>query len=210
MEVHRGIVINRNDLKTSQEEVDVIIIHQLCELVVNNPQCITVMCDDTDVFLLLVHHYAVQQMTCTVIMEGTSSGRTVVDIGETAKKHAAIVTQLLALHAITGCDTVAQLTGIGKITAIKTLLAGQSLKLLGEELTKKDIAEECTQFIAACYGSKKKNMSQARIKAWSRKMGHTTSRQPSGNQQMSQIHLNLIQQSMAGHVMKPRNHLILL
>ncbi len=54
------------------------------------PQCITVVCDDTDVFLLLVHHYAVQQMTCTVIMEGTSSGRTVVDIGETAKKHANI------------------------------------------------------------------------------------------------------------------------
>ncbi len=167
-------------------------------------------------------------------MEGTSSGRTVVDIGETAKKHAAIVTQLLALHAITGCDTVAQLTGIGKITAIKTLLAGQSLKLLGEELTKKDIAEECTQFIAACYGSKIKNMSQHESKhglvKWlnqgSQKhlnskhyhqpqkhlnkmfKGHT-SRQPSGNQQMSQIHLNLIQQSMAGHVMKPRNHLIL-
>ncbi len=103
VEVHRGIAINRNDLKTSQEEADVIIIHQLCELVVNNPrcitvacddtdvpQCITVVCDDTDVFLLLVHHYAVQQMTCTVIMEGTSSGRTVVDIGETAKKHANI------------------------------------------------------------------------------------------------------------------------
>ena len=32
--------------------------------------------------------------------------------------------QLLAVHAITGCDTVAQLPGIGKITAIKTLLAG--------------------------------------------------------------------------------------
>ncbi len=144
VEVHRGIVINHNDLKTSHEEADVIIIHQLCEFVVNNPQCITVVCDDTDVFLLLVHHYVVQQMAC--------SGRTVVDIGETAKKHAAIVTQLLALHAITGCDTVAQLTGIGKITAIKTLLAGQSLKLLGEELTKMDIAEECTQFIAACYG----------------------------------------------------------
>ena len=112
VEVHRGIVINRTDLKTSQEEADVIIIHQLCELVANNPRCITVMCVDTDVFLLLVHHYAVQQMACTIIMEGTSSGRTVMDIGETAKKHAAIVPQLLAaVHAITA---VAQLPGIGK------------------------------------------------------------------------------------------------
>ena len=72
VEVHKGIVINRTDL---QEEADVIVIHQLCELAANNTQCITIVCYDTDV---LVHHYAVQQMTCTVIMEGTSSGRTVV------------------------------------------------------------------------------------------------------------------------------------
>lgn len=110
-------------------------------------------------------------MTCTVIMEGISHGRTVVDIGETAKKHAVIAPQLLAAHAITGCDTVAQLSGIGKITAIKTLLAGQPLKLLGGGSSLKDIAAECTRFIAACYGSKKKDsMSQARIDVWSRKM----------------------------------------
>ena len=66
VEVHRGIVINRTNLRTSQEEADVIIIHQLCELVADNPRCITVVCDDSDVFHLLVHH-AVQQMTCTII-----------------------------------------------------------------------------------------------------------------------------------------------
>jgi len=95
VEVHRGMVINHTGLKTSQEEADVIVIHLLCELIANNPQCITVVCDDPDVFLLLVHHNAFQQMTCTVIMEGISVGRTVVDIPGTAKKHAAIVSQLL-------------------------------------------------------------------------------------------------------------------
>lgn len=49
VEVHKGIVINHRDLKTSQEEADVIIIHQMCELADNNVHCITVVCDDTDV-----------------------------------------------------------------------------------------------------------------------------------------------------------------
>ena len=55
-----------------------IIIHQLCELAIST----TVVCDDTDIFILLVHHYAVHQMTATVIMEGTGQERKVIDIGE--------------------------------------------------------------------------------------------------------------------------------
>ena len=140
------------------------------------------------------------------------------DIGETAKKHAAIVPQLLAVHAITGCDTVTRLPGIGKITAIKTLLAGQPLRLLGGGSSQKDITAECTQFIAACYGSKKRDMSLARIDVWSRKMAKPMhlnsshfhqllkhlnkmfegciSRQPSRNQLMNQIYVNLTPQRL--------------
>ena len=53
-----------------------IIIHQMCELAI----CTIVVCDDTDVFILLVHHYAVHQMTATVIMEGTGQERKITDI----------------------------------------------------------------------------------------------------------------------------------
>ena len=49
-------------------------------------------------------------------------------------------------------------------------VAGQPLQLLGGGSSQKDIAAECTQFIAACYGSKKRDMSLARIDVWSRKM----------------------------------------
>lgn len=68
-----------------------IIIHQMCELADNNIHYIIIVCDDTDVFILLVHYYSLHQMTCIVIMEGTRHGRTVVDIEETVKKHAVIV-----------------------------------------------------------------------------------------------------------------------
>ena len=41
----------------------------------------------------------------TVIIEGISQERKVIDIGETVEKHKAIASQLLAMHAIMGNDT---------------------------------------------------------------------------------------------------------
>ena len=45
-------------------------------------------------------------------------GRTCIDIKETAHKHADIVPSVLALHALTGCDSVAATYGVGKTTTI--------------------------------------------------------------------------------------------
>ena len=53
-------------------------------------------------------------------MKGTSSERTVVDIGTTSTKHQAIIKSLfLAAHLLTGCDT--RLTRIVKVEAINQL-----------------------------------------------------------------------------------------
>ena len=60
-----GIVINCRYLKTSHKEVNMNIIHEMCELAANDVHCITVVCDDTDIS----HQCAVHHMTCTVIME---------------------------------------------------------------------------------------------------------------------------------------------
>ena len=70
-------------------------------------------------------------LTCTLTMESTSSNRMLVDIAATSKKHGPIISQLLTAHAISGCDTVGQLYGIGKGTVIKALLGGQQIKKLG-------------------------------------------------------------------------------
>ena len=72
-------------------------------------------------------------------MEGTSSKRNIIDIGVTAAKHKAIVLQFLAMHALTGCDTVSYLWGVGKNTALKVLA----------NITQ--VVREATEFIAACY-----------------------------------------------------------
>ena len=106
-------------------------------------------------------------------MESTSSNRMLVDIAATSKKHGPVISQLLAAHAIPGCDTVGQLYGIENVTVIKAILGGQQKKAIGEVNAKlDDITAECTQFIDACYGCKNGvNMSLVRADVWSKKNG---------------------------------------
>ena len=64
-----------------------------------------------------------------------------------------VTPRLLATHALSGCDAVATLFGIGKAAAVKTLRAGRSLSVLGDlEAGLSDVLHEAVQFVAACYG----------------------------------------------------------
>ena len=49
-----------------------------------------------------------------VVILGTSHDRKAVDIGATARKHVEIAPHLLSAHPLSGCDTVAQIFGIGR------------------------------------------------------------------------------------------------
>ena len=90
-----------------------------------------------------------------VSMESPCAGRTTIDLRQTALKHKHITTYLPAVHALTGCDTVSYLFGIGKATALKVLLGGQHLIELGQQgADEGKLIPEATTFVAACYGSK--------------------------------------------------------
>jgi hypothetical protein len=109
-------------------------------------------------------------------MEATSQSleRTVVDIGATVEKHSQIVSQLPAVHPLTGCDTVAFMFGIGKATGLRSLIKGMNLIKLGNvQETWEDIVLEATNFVGDCYGSKgKRTMSQIRYGTWQTKTGN--------------------------------------
>ena len=66
-------------------------------------------------------------------MEVTSSHRTEADIGKTMEVHKGTIRNVLASHAITGCDTVPCLFGIGEISALKILKDGYTLVSLGNQ-----------------------------------------------------------------------------
>ena len=57
IEITNGIEHQRHDIKTTHEEADVIIVQQVVHLASARVTNIRVICDDTDVFLLLVHFY---------------------------------------------------------------------------------------------------------------------------------------------------------
>ena len=110
-----------------------------------------------------------------VSMESPCAGRTIIDIRQTALKHKHITTYLPAVHALTGCDTVSYLFGIGKATALKVLLGGQHLIELGQQgADEGKLIPEATTFVAACYGSKVEgDMTTHRYQMWKSKMANT-------------------------------------
>ena len=172
-EICNGVVLQRVDLRTTHEEADVIIVQQVVKLAEDGVSSMKVICDDTDVFILLIHYYAQEHLTCDLIMCGTSSRR-VIDIKATTDKHSTIVDQLLPAHALSGCDTVSQMYGIGKGTVLKVIRSRNPLNKLGKISARMDeVIEESVRFVAACYGSRERtNMSAARYDIWTSKMAN--------------------------------------
>ena len=169
--------VQRQDLKTHHEEADVIIIHHLVHIAsaASDDAHIKVICDDTAVFVLLIHFYIKEKMTANISMESPCAGRMIVDIRQTSLKHKNIAKYLPAVHALTGCDTVSYFLGIGKTTALKALMGGHHLSLLGQlGADEASLISETTTIIAACYGSKVEgDMTTHRYQLWKSKMGNT-------------------------------------
>ena len=118
VQISHGVVIYREDISTSHEEADCIIVQQAM-MASEYQQGVSVIADDTDVFILLIHHYLEQQLTIYRVMESPIHGRSVIYICSTVKNEEQIAHDLLACHALSGCDTVACYFGIGKVKALK-------------------------------------------------------------------------------------------
>ena len=84
-------------------------------------ECLSVMTDDTDVYILLLHYYNLKELNIPMFMESSVHRRQTIDIRATAKEHANILPNLLAAHGLSGCDTVAPCYGTGKMKILKTL-----------------------------------------------------------------------------------------
>lgn len=108
-QIYQNNVTKLVDLRGFQEEADVIMIQQLLYAAERSEESITVVCDDTDVFLLPLHIYKVKGLTNKLYLEETSKERKVISIGDTVEKiegEGIVITDILPLHALTGCDTV--------------------------------------------------------------------------------------------------------
>ncbi|KAG1677170.1 hypothetical protein GQR58_013974 [Nymphon striatum] len=173
-----GVVISRADLSTSHEEADNVIIQQVLSCAAENAESkITVVADDTDVFVLLLHYPHMSNLKNVVLMESPIKGRAVLDIGKTVQKHCQIVEGILPAHTLSGCDTVASYFKIGKATVLKTLRSGHSLNLLGAPgHSMESVIQQATSFISACYGQTDcSTMPETRLKVWLSQTGKGSS-----------------------------------
>ena len=132
IQVEGGIATPRTDLRTTHEEADVNIIRQCLSCIEDGAKCVKVLCDDTDVCILLTVYAFRYQVQSQILMESFSSNRTLVNINETCKKHAAIVPSLIGAHAISGCDQCAQIIWYWKMNCSKIFAAKYTIDVIGK------------------------------------------------------------------------------
>ena len=173
-EICKGLIIQRGDLQNMHEEADVILVNQAVHAAKIGVSGVKVIADETDIFVLLLHFYLQENLSCDFVMASTSS-RKLIDIKETVAKHKNVISNIVSAHALSGCDTVSGFYGIGKSTVFKVLKAGKQLKLLGDSDTPLTcLYNESARFLSSCYGyPDEENMETLRFRVWSNKMANS-------------------------------------
>ena len=175
----QSVKIRRADLQTTHEQADIIVVQQA----INVSQAggtgvqFTVRTDDTDIFVLLLHYYDKLDCSSTIYMEYPKIYRTKLDIQSTARKHKSLLPDILAIHALSGCDSVAALHGIGKGIAINTALSlleqGYSMPQFGQNnAVLQDIVSAGTKFYSKCYGFPATSVTKCRQLVWAKRAGN--------------------------------------
>ena len=117
---------------------------------------IQVVADDTDIFALLVFFCGKWQHAVQLSMK-KSDGR-VIDINATTDQLGRKSSHLLAVHALSGCDTVSYMFGKGKTSAVSRMMetGDVGLDALGEkEADLSDVITAGHRFISTLYSTGK-------------------------------------------------------
>ena len=152
-----GVTLLRNDMKTNFDEADYIIPQQVDTAISEGCKSITVLSADTDVFVLLCHFYYEKNWISKVYMSDFTDETTTICIQSSVKKHKAIIPSLLAAHALSGCDTVPSLFGIGKAKVIATVKTNPLIHIGKMQSSEEMYMPEGETFIAKCYGISKES-----------------------------------------------------
>ena len=180
VEIYGGVRIDRHDLCSTHEEADILITQHAISLSLLG-KSVRVVCDDTDVFVLLVHFYNSKckgNNAAPMIMSSPLKEQAVIDIRATAEAHSDIADDLLAIHRLSVADTVASLHGLGKTTVVNISKKGLfSLSKVGDvEADMKTVEAQATKFMCAAYGKITESctsMTECRVKMWNSKIGKT-------------------------------------
>ena len=117
---HNIQLVNMLDCVVTHDEADVTLCSYMLKAVAEGAQTIRILSDDTDVFVLLVYWTSRMRVVAKIQMEKWNGD--VLDINETVHRLGPRkCSQLLGIHALSGCDTVSYPFGKGKKSALKLL-----------------------------------------------------------------------------------------
>ena len=85
------MVLSRDDLRSSHEEADVILVNQLIAVQDTLKYSVVVISGDTDVFVLLLSNVKKYEFKFKVLMESPIRNLYIIDISNSTEKHSDIV-----------------------------------------------------------------------------------------------------------------------
>ena len=117
---HNIQFVNMLDCVVTHDEADVTLCSYMLKAVAEGAHTIRILSDDTDVFVLLVYWTLRMRVVAKIQMEKWNGD--VLDINETVQRlDPRKCSQLLGIHALSGCDTVSYPFGKGTKSALKLL-----------------------------------------------------------------------------------------
>ena len=136
----KGLFQSGNKVLICEEDSDTKIAEIAIAIAMQN-KTVTVICDDTDVFVILIHHYNVEEMSDIIFKseaakKSWSIDKIIASIGSIVQKH------ILFLHAWTGCDTTSAIFGHGKTSLLKKIKQHKYLQQLSAIISDKDASKE--------------------------------------------------------------------
>ena len=152
----------RPDLRSTQEEADVIIPHQVSAALTDGKSSIKVLCEDTEDFVLLCHCYHSNDWQVNLYLAEFSEGKSIISIKDSVKTHNQLIPDSLSVHALTGCDSVSMMYGIGKKKAINVAKMSSLSYLRQLTANEEQYLQQSKQFIANCYGGKSESSTENR------------------------------------------------
>ena len=113
---------------------------------------VKVLSSDTDVFVLLCFHFGNHWAPKDVYMDPFSGVRKLINIKKSVNAKQHIMQSLVALHAISGCDTVSMMFGIGKVKSLKVVEKVPLVHIGEVNAELEEVIDEGKRFVAKCYG----------------------------------------------------------
>ena len=169
-EINHGVRIKRHDLVSYYDEADYLIPQQVDSIVREGKKVIKIVSADTDVFVLLCSLFNPNMWSSSnVYMDNFIEGTKMININKSVERNIDLMPSLIALHALSGCDYIPQMFGIGKGKSLKACNE-VPLRCIGDlDANIDDVIMEGKTFTAKCFGQKNISSSVNRCVIWKNK-----------------------------------------